>query len=138
MPKFKEMEIVKHIIYAVFLLLLTTAQVFAQNNHTTETSAAPTWRRFFSGIVSLRLNEFLLYVGNQSEMAEMKAHEFDMPGFEPYYGGDLPDPAGHSENYYVFKTTFSVSVDCMDKDISLYFNSLYAPFAVRETAHTAN
>jgi len=64
-------------------------------------------------------------------MAEMEARKFDMPGFEPYYGGDLPDPAGQSENYYVFKTTFSVSTDCKDRDITLYFNPLYTPFTVR-------
>jgi len=124
-------EIPQNIYYAVFLLLLTTAQVFAQSNHTNGTSAAPAWRRFSSGIVSIRLDEFLLYVGNQSEMTEMEAREFNMPGFEPYYGGDLPDPAGRSENYYVFKTTFSISADYMDRDISLYFNSLYAPFTIR-------
>ena len=61
----------------------------------------------------------------------MVAHEFDLPGFEPYFGGDLPDPAGRRENYYVFKTTFSISTDCMDKNITLYFNPLYTPFAVR-------
>jgi class 3 adenylate cyclase len=123
MPRFKEIT--------VFLLLLTAVQVFAQSNYSAETSAGYAWRRFSSGVVSLRLEEFLLYVGNQSEMAEMEAREFDMPGFEPYYGGDLPDPAGRSENYYVFKTAFSISADCMDRDISLYFNSLYAPFTVR-------
>jgi len=127
MPKF---------ITAVFLLLLTAVQVFAQNNPANETAAAPAWRRFSSGVVSLRLDEFLLYVGNQPEMAEMEAHKFDMPGFEPYYGGDLPDPASRSavnggENYYVFKTTFSVSTDSLGKKISLYFNPLYTPFAVR-------
>jgi len=115
----------------VFLLLLTAVQVFAQSNSSNEMSIASVWRRFSSGVVSIKLDKFLLYVGNQSEMAEMEAHKFDMPGFEPYYGGELPDPAVRSENYYVFKTTFSVSTDCMDRDISLYFNSLYTPFAVR-------
>jgi len=115
----------------VLLLLLTSVQVFAQSNYSTEISAASAWRRFSYGSVSIRLNDFLLYVGNQSEMAEMEAHKFDMPGFEPYYGGDLPDPSGRSENYYVFKTTFSVSVDCMDRDISLYFNPPYTPFTIR-------
>jgi len=120
----------------VLLLLLTAAQVFAQNSQTTEISTASAWRqtfglRFSSGVVSIRLGDFLLYVGNQSEMTEMEARKFDMPGFEPYYGGDLPDPSGRSENYYVFKTTFSVSTDCMDKDISLYFNPPYTPFVVR-------
>jgi len=116
---------------AVLLLLLTTAHIFAQNNQTTEISIASPWRRFSSSVEYIKLDKFLLHVGNQSEMAEMEAHEFDMPGFEPYYGGELPDPTGRSENYYVFKTTFSVSSDCMDRDISLYFNPLYTPFAVR-------
>jgi class 3 adenylate cyclase len=134
MPKFKETAL--SIKYTVFLLLLTSAQVFAQNNQTNETSIASPWRRFSSEVVSIRLDKFLLYTGTQSEMAEMAAREFDMPGFEPYYGGDLPDPTSRSavnggENYYVFKTTFSVSTDCLDKDISLYFDPLYAPFYVR-------
>jgi len=120
---------------AVLLLLLTAARVFAQNSQTTEAPAASAWRRFSSGVVSIRLDEFLLYTGKQPEMAETRAREFNIPGFEPYYGGDLPDPAGRGavnggENYYVFKTTFSVSADCVDRDISLYFNSLYAPFIV--------
>jgi len=120
----------------VLLLLLTSVQVFAQSNYSAEIPTASAWRRFSSGVVSIRLDEFLLYVGNQSEMAEMAAREFDMPGFEPYYGGDLPDPAGRGavnggENYYVFKTTFSVSTDCMDRNISLYFNPPYTPFIVR-------
>jgi len=129
MPKLKEITL--SVNYVVFLLLLTTAQVFAQNNQTTEISTASPWRRFTSGVVSIRLDKFLLYVGNQSEMAEMAAHEFDVPGFEPYYGEKLPDPISGGENYYVFKTTFSVSTDCVDKDITLYFNPLYTPFAVR-------
>jgi len=116
--------------YKVFLFLLTAVQVFAQDSHTAETSPAPVWRRFSSGIVSLRLDEFLLYVGNQSEMSEMAAHKFDMPGFEPYYGGELPAPAS-GENYYVFKTTFSICTDCVDRDITLYFNPTYIPCTVR-------
>jgi len=116
-------QIAKH---AVFILLLTAAQVFAQNN-TTKTSAGPAWRRFSSGVVSIRLDEFLLYVGNQSEMTEMAAREFDMPGFEAYYGGELPTPTSGGENYYVFKTTFSISTDCMDRDITLYIDPPYIP-----------
>jgi class 3 adenylate cyclase len=115
----------------VLLLLLAAGQVFAQNNYSAETSAGPAWRRFSSDSVSIRLDEFLLYVGNQSEMAEMEAREFNIPGFEPYYGGNLPDPAGRSENYYVFKTTFSVSTDCMDRDITLYIDPTYVPRIVR-------
>jgi len=116
--------------FVVFFFLLTAARVFAQNT-TTEISTASPWRRFNSSVVSIRLDKFLLYVGNQSEMAEMAAKEFNMPGFETYYGGDLPDPAGNSKNYYVFKTTFTISTDCLDRDISLYFDPLYAPFFVR-------
>jgi class 3 adenylate cyclase len=119
-------------IFFVFLLLLTAARVFAQDNYITDTSIASPWRRFNSSVVSIRLDKFLLYVGTQSEMDGMAVNEFDnMPGFEPYYGGDLPNPAGRNENYYVFKTTFSVSTDCVNKDISLYFDPLYAPFIVR-------
>jgi class 3 adenylate cyclase len=129
MPVYKKIS--QNIKCVVLLLVLTAVQVFAQSGQTTEIPTASAWRRFSSGVVSIRLEEFLLYVGNQSERAEMEAREFNMPGFEPYYGGDLPDPAGRSENYYVFKTTFSVSTDSIDRDISLYFNSLYAPFAVR-------
>jgi len=117
--------------YTVLLLLFSTVQIFAQNNNTGGTSAGPVWRRFSSDSVSIRLDEFLLYVGNQSEMAEMAAHKFDMPGFEPYYGGELPDPAGRSENYYVFKTTFSVSTDCKDRNITLYFDPLDVPYNIR-------
>ncbi|GBU29528.1 adenylate cyclase [Treponema sp. R8-4-B8] len=129
-------KIYQNIKYVVLLLLLTATQVFAQNNRTNDTSISSPWRRirdsqFSSSVVSIKLDKFLLYVGNQSEMTEMTANEFDMPGFEPYYGGDLPDPAGHSENYYVFKTTFSVSTDCKDRNISLYFNPLYTPFIIR-------
>jgi hypothetical protein len=91
MTKFKDIQI---IIYAVFLLLLIPVQVFPQNSN-----IPAAWRRFSSDSVSVRLDEFLLYVGNQSEMAEMAANEFNMIGFKPYYGGDLPDPAGRSENY---------------------------------------
>jgi len=115
----------------VLLLLLTSVQVFAQSNSSTETSIASPWRRFSSGVVSIKLDKFLLYVGNQSEITEMEAQKFDVPGFEPYYGEDLPDPAGRGENYYVFKTTFSVSTDCMDRDITLYFNPPYTPFSIR-------
>jgi len=124
-------KICQNIKCVVLLLLLTAVQVFAQDNNTTGTSIASPWRRFSSGVASIRLDKFLLYVGNQSEMAEMIAHKFDTPGFEPYYGGDLPDPAGRSDNYYVFKTTFSISTDCVDRDISLYFNPPYTPFVVR-------
>jgi len=116
---------------AVLLLLFSTVQVFAQNNYTNEMSAGSAWRRFSSGSVPIRLDEFLLYVGKQPEMTEMAANEFNMPGFEPYYGGELPAPAAGGENYYVFKTTFSVSTDCRDKDITLYFSPLYMPFVVR-------
>ena len=111
-------------------MLLITAQVFAQNNNTEEPSAAA-WRRFSSGVVSLRLGEFLLYVGDQSEMAEMQAHEFDMPGFEPYYGGKLPALVNGGDNYYIFKTTFSVSTDCANKDITLYIDPMYVPRVIR-------
>jgi len=131
----------KNIKYAVFLLLLTATQLFAQSNHADETSATPAWRRFSSGVVSIRLDEFLLYVGNQSEMAEMVAHEFDMPGFEPYYGEKIPAPASGGavnggainggENYYVFKTTFSVCTDCVDRDITLYIDPMYVPRTIR-------
>jgi class 3 adenylate cyclase len=116
---------------AVLLFLLISVQVFAQNNYTDGTSAGPAWRRFSSGTLSIRLDEFLLFVGKQSEMAEMAAHEFDMPGFEPYYGGELPALASGGKNYYVFKTTFSVNADCMDRNITLYFDSLYTPFTIR-------
>jgi len=129
MPKVKGTS--QSFFYAVSLLLFTAAQVFAQNNQTNEISTASPWRRFNSSVVSIRLDKFLLYTGTQSQMAEMAAHDFDMPGFEPYYGGDLPDPAGRSKNYYVFKTTFSVSTDCIGRDISLYFNPPYTPFDIR-------
>jgi len=133
---FSEMKnIKKNISHAFFLLLLITAQIFAQNNNTDEISA-PAWRRFSSGVVSLRLGDFLLYVGNQSEMTEMVANKFDMPGFEPYYGDKLPAPASggavnSGENYYVFKTTFSVCTDCVDKDITLYIDPMYVPRTIR-------
>ncbi|WP_461247352.1 adenylate/guanylate cyclase domain-containing protein [Treponema sp. R6D11] len=125
------MPVYKNIKYIVLLLFLTATQVFAQNGRTNDTSIASPWRRFSSSVDSIKLDKFLLYVGNQSDMTAMAAHEFDMPGFEPYYGGDLPDMAGRSENYYVFKTTFSVSTDCKDRDISLYFNPLFTPFVIR-------
>ncbi|WP_461255716.1 adenylate/guanylate cyclase domain-containing protein [Treponema sp. R80B11-R83G3] len=125
------MPVYKKIKCVVLFLLLTAAQVFAQNSQTTDTSIASPWRRFSSSVVSIKLDKFLLYVGNQSQMAEMAENEFDMPGFEPYYGGDTPDPAGRSENYYVFKTTFSVSTDCMDRDISLYIDPTFMPCTVR-------
>jgi len=134
MPKLKEIAL--SVNYAVFLLLLSAAQVFAQDNHTNETSAAPAWlrtfdSRFSSGVVSLRLGDFLLYVGNQSEMEEMAANEFDMPGFEPYYGGKMPAPASGGKNYYVFKTTFSISTEYAGKDITLYIDPMYVPRTVR-------
>jgi len=128
MPELKGIALI--IKYAVFLLLLTAAQVFAQNN-TTEISTASPWRRFTSSVVSIRLDKFLLYTGTQSEMAEMAANEFDMPGFEPYYGGKLPAPAIGGENYYIFKTTFSVSTDCENRNITLYIDPMYVPRVIR-------
>jgi class 3 adenylate cyclase len=113
------------------LLLLTAAQVFAQNNQTTGISTASAWRRFSSNVVSIRLDEFLLYVGNRSEMAEMATRKFDMPGFKPYYGKEVPVPANGDENYCVFKTSFSVSNDCIDRDISLYIDPTFMPSTVR-------
>jgi len=124
MPKPNKFHLIKTI--AIFFLSFAAAQTFAQNK-APGTSAEPAWRRFTSDSVSLKLNEFLLYVGNQSEMGEMTAREFDMPGFKPYYGGELPDPAGRSNNYYVFKTTFSVSTDCKDKHITMYIEPPYMP-----------
>jgi class 3 adenylate cyclase len=125
-------KICRNLKYIVLLLLLlTTAQVFAQNSQTTEIPTASVWRRFSSGVVSIRLGEFLLYIGNQSEMAEMAARKFDTPGFKPYYGGEVPISTKDGENYCVFKSSFSVSKDCMDKDISLYIDPTFMPSTVR-------
>jgi len=117
--------------YAVILLIMTATQVFAQENHITDTSIASPWRRFSSGVVSIRLDKFLLYTGTQSEMAEMMAGNFDMPGFEPYNGGQTPAPKTGGENYYVYKTTFSISKDCEGRNITLYIDPMYVPRIVR-------
>jgi len=128
-------RITRFINCAVLLLLLTSAHVFAQNA-AKETTAAPAKSqtfglRFSSGVVSLKLGDFLLYTGKQSDMEEMAAHEFNMPGFEPYYGEKLPAPANGGDNYYVFKTTFFVSTDCADKTITLYIAPMYMPRVIR-------
>ncbi|MDR0300854.1 MAG: adenylate/guanylate cyclase domain-containing protein [Treponema sp.] len=107
----------KNVKCAVLLLVLTSVQVFAQNHYT--------------GSRSTRLDGFLLHIGNKSEMGEMAASEFDMPGFEPYDGGDLPAPVEGGENYYVFKTKFSISENYRNRDITLYIDPLYVPFTVR-------
>jgi class 3 adenylate cyclase len=107
----------KNVKYAVLLLVLTSAQVFAQNRYT-------------SGL-STRLDNFLLYIGNQSETEEFALHEFEMPGFVPYDGEDLPAPASHGENYYVFKTAFSIDAGYKNRNITLYMDPLYVPFTVR-------
>ena len=102
----------------VFLLLmLISTQIFAQNHYTT-------------GSDPLVLDGFLMYAGGQAEADKMLSLGFESPGFVPYNGGRLQD-LNKGDNYIVFKTNFSFSPDCKDKELTLYIDPLDMPHTVR-------
>ena len=103
--------------YISLLLLLISAQAFAQNH-------------YYAGNQSLRLDRFLLYAGSQPEIDEMRSSGFDNPGFTPYDGGRLPDGNKDSGSYYVFKTNFSISPDCRDRKLTLFLSNPNIPYTV--------
>jgi len=105
--------------YVILLLLLTGGNVFAQNN-------------YVSGMSRLRLDGFLLYSGKLSERDDMVAHKFDKPNFVPYHGEKLSSTGSRGgNNYFVFKTSFSIAPDCANKNITLFLVPPDMPHTIR-------
>jgi hypothetical protein len=105
------------IVTILFLLVLTHSIAFASND-------------FVSGMARLNIGDFLVFSGRNSDRERMIAAHFDVPGFVPYNREKLVNNT-HGDNYHVFKTSFSVSEDFEDHNITLYISYFDMPALIR-------
>jgi signal transduction histidine kinase len=101
----------------LFLLVLANPKAFSSND-------------FATGMDRLDLGDFLIYSGRNSDRESMIASDFNLPGFIPYNKGKLVNNQ-NGDNYHIFKTSFSISDDFKDKDISLYISRFDMPVIIR-------
>jgi class 3 adenylate cyclase len=101
----------------LFLLALANSLAFASND-------------FVPGMARLDIGEFLIFSGSNSDRERMIAANFDLPGFVPYHREKLVNNE-NGDNYHVFKTSFSVSEDLKDENLTLYISYFDMPALIR-------
>ena len=100
-----------------FFLILTNFYVFASND-------------FVPGTARLDIGDFLIYSGRNYDRELMIASNFNLPGFTPYNNEKLVNTAD-ADNYHVFKTSFTISEDFTDKNLTLYISRFDMPVIIR-------
>ena len=101
----------------LFLLMLISSRVFAEND-------------FIAGMDSLDIGGFLIFSGGNADRDRMLRSNFNINGFMPYNREKLVNNTV-GDNYHVFKTTFTVSEDYMDKDLTVYISRFDMPVVIR-------
>jgi signal transduction histidine kinase len=104
-------------IILLFLLILAHPIAFASND-------------FVSGMDRLDIGEFLIYSGRNSDRERMIAADFNVSGFVPYNREKLVNNKD-GDNYHVFKTSFSISEDFEDENLTLYISRFDMPVLIR-------
>ncbi|MDR0290173.1 MAG: HAMP domain-containing histidine kinase [Treponema sp.] len=85
---------------------------------------------FFPGMDRLELGGFLVFSGRNSDRERLVAANFDVPGFRPY-GGEKLANSEDDDNYHVFKTSFTISPEFADKNLTLYISYFDMPVLIR-------
>jgi hypothetical protein len=98
------------------LLVLANNHAFAAND-------------FVSGMTRLDIGDFLVFSGRNSDREQMIASNYSIPGFVTYNGEKLVNN-GDGDNYHVFKTSFSISDNFKDNDLTLYISRFDMPVLI--------
>jgi hypothetical protein len=101
----------------LFLLALINTTAFASND-------------FVSGMVRMDIGNFLIFSGRNSDRDRMVAANFNLLGYMSYNGEKLVNN-NNGDNYHVFKTSFSISDDLEDKNLSFYISYFDTPVIIR-------
>jgi len=105
-------------IFILFLLLtLICFYTFAENN-------------YLPGMEKLKIDNFLIYSGGNSDRERMLATNFNSQGFKPYNNEKLVNEI-NGDNYHVFKTFFTISESFADKNLTFYISRFDMPVIIR-------
>jgi len=107
----------KRLITLLFLLFVIGSSVFAVND-------------FVPGMDVLNIGDFLVFSGRISDRERMIGNNFNVSGFIPYNKEKLLNNIT-GDNYHVFKTTFTISEDFIDENLTMYISLFDMPVTIR-------